>query len=338
MSLNNLSKVVILHNQVSDQSSEDELDVIHQIESVTKSLQEMAYEVDTVPVSLDLQSAASHLQSIRPQFIFNLVESVDGTGRLIYFAPALLDRLGLAYTGCGTDALYLTTNKPVAKTWMQSHQIPTPAWTVISNNSRLPDDIEFPVILKPVWEDASVGLNDSSVIHNKKDLSNHLERNIHPDSEWFLEAYIPGREFNISILAGDKNPEVLPAAEIDFIDYPADKPRIVDYRAKWETDSFEYKHTVRRFEFPQSDTGLLEQLQKITRQCWDAFSLRGFARVDFRVDQDGRPWVLEVNANPCISPDSGFVAAAQRAGLDFTTVVRRIVNDMPFKQSNQGRS
>ena len=335
MSRDNLSKVVILHNQVSDQSSQDELDVIHQIESVSESLQKMGYEVVTIPVSLDLQSAVNHLQTVRPEFVFNLVESIDGTGRLIYFAPALLDRLGLAYTGCGTDALYLTTNKPLAKTWMQSHRIPTPGWTVIRNNNDLPDDLEFPVILKPVWEDASVGLNDSSVFPNKKDLLTHLERNVYPDSEWFLEAYIPGREFNISILAGDKNPEVLPAAEIDFLDYPTDKPRIVDYRAKWETDSFEYQHTIRCFDFPKSDTGLLEELKKITRQCWKAFSLRGFARVDFRVDQHGRPWVLEVNANPCISPDSGFVAAAERTGLDFTTVVRRIIKDMPVPISNR---
>lgn len=333
MSPNKPSKVVILHNQVSDQSSQDELDVLSQVESVRQSLQEMDYQVIPVPLSLDLQSAADQLTNIGPEFIFNLVESVDGTGRLIYFGPALLDRMGLSYTGCGTDALYLTTNKPVSKTWMQSHHIPTPGWQVIRKNALQSEELDFPVILKPVWEDASVGLNDGSVFHKKTDLVKHLNQNSFTDGEWFLEAYIPGREFNISILAGDDGPEVLPIAEIDFIDYPPDKPRIVDYRAKWESESFEYQHTVRGFDFPASDDPLLEELRSITRACWNVFNLRGYARVDFRVDQNGKPWVLEVNANPCISPDSGFVAAAERAGLDFTTVVRRIVDDMPLQQS-----
>ncbi|TFG95506.1 MAG: hypothetical protein E4H13_13325, partial [Calditrichales bacterium] len=163
---------------------------------------------------------------------------------------------------------------------------------------------------------------------SKIDLLNQINSHPHRNGEWFVESYIPGREFNISILADNGKPEVLPVAEIEFVDFPPDKPMIVDYRAKWETDSFEYQHTVRSFDFPDTDESLFAELRVITAKCWEIFDLRGYARVDFRVDENGKPWVLEINANPCISPDSGFVAAAERAGINFNTVIKRIINDM----------
>ena len=108
---------------------------------------------------------------------------------------------------------------------------------------------------------------------------------------------------------------------------PVGKPRMVGYRAKWVEGSFEYGNTPRRFEFPPEDAGLLRSLVSLSRECWRVFDLRGYARVDFRVDASGRPWVLEINTNPCISPDAGFMAAAERDGLSIEDVVRRIVAD-----------
>ena len=101
------------------------------------------------------------------------------------------------------------------------------------------------------------------------------------------------------------------------------------YRAKWATDSFEYEHTRRSFDFSPPDEPLLRQLADIAKHCWDAFDLCGYARVDFRVDQAGQPWVLEVNANPCLSPDGGFVAAAEQSGLDYNGLIDRIIRDIP---------
>ena len=328
MSRDNRPTVVVLHNQVGDESAQDELDVITQVNVVSEALAVLDYDPVSVPLALDLQSAVDRIHSLKPAFVFNLVESIAGTGRLIYFAPALLDNSGHAYTGSGTDAMYLTTNKPLSKTVMNTHHIATPAWTSF-NGSIAEPGFDPPYILKPAWEDASVGLNTCSVFHKKTDLLVHIKNQQPIPGDWFAEAYIPGREFNISILATAGEPQVLPAAEIDFIDFPADKPKIVDYKAKWETDSFEYQHTVRRFDFPSTDNTLIAELNEITRRCWKAFNLNGYARVDFRIDTDGKPWVLEINANPCISPDSGFVAAAERAGIDFNTVVRRIIDDIP---------
>jgi len=130
------------------------------------------------------------------------------------------------------------------------------------------------------------------------------------------------------MLAGPSGPETLPPAEIEFTSFPAGKPRIVGYRAKWREDEFEYHHTPRRFDFPASDGPLLDRIGGLARECWMRFGLRGWARVDFRVDAAGEPWILEINANPCISPDAGFAAALDRASIPYDEAVRRILEDV----------
>ena len=117
----------------------------------------------------------------------------------------------------------------------------------------------------------------------------------------------------------------MPHAEILFIDFPEDSPRIVGHSAKWDDGSFEYHQTPRRFDFADDDRDLLNELSTLTIECWNLFELSGYARVDFRVDRDGRPWILEINANPCLTPDAGFAVAADRAGLSFVALVERIL-------------
>jgi D-alanine-D-alanine ligase len=143
---------------------------------------------------------------------------------------------------------------------------------------------------------------------------------------WFVERYVDGREFNLSVLDGPNGPEVLRAAEILFLDFPAERPRIVDYEAKWITGGFAYHRTPRRFlSGTKKNEPLAAGLRDLALRCWSVFGLSGYARVDFRVDHDGHPFVLEVNGNPCLSPDGGFMAAAAHAGLGFDDVIVRIV-------------
>jgi ribosomal protein S18 acetylase RimI-like enzyme len=176
-------------------------------------------------------------------------------------------------------------------------------------------------IVKSIWEHASVGLGDSSVLRG---LTPEAVAERLPDG-FFAERFIEGREFNLALLAGPEGPEVLPPAEIVFVDFPADKPKIVGYTAKWDEESFEYSHTVRRFADPAVDGPLLEKLKGLAVRCWDVFGLGGYARVDFRVDACGEPWILEVNTNPCLSPDGGFAAALQQAGIAYADAMARIV-------------
>ncbi|HHN48483.1 MAG TPA: ATP-grasp domain-containing protein, partial [Bacteroidales bacterium] len=144
---------------------------------------------------------------------------------------------------------------------------------------------------------------------------------------FFTEEYIEGREFNVSVIAGEKTPLVLLVAEIKFLNYPGEKPKIVGYRAKWDETSFEFKNTVRHFVNEHEEPELCERIRQICLQCWKEFDLRGYARVDFRMDEKGNLYVLEINANPCISADSGFVAAANQSGLSQTEIIKSIIND-----------
>jgi D-alanine-D-alanine ligase len=142
--------------------------------------------------------------------------------------------------------------------------------------------------------------------------------------ECLAEPYVDGREINLSLLETAAGLRVLPPAEIEFVDFPPGKPHIGGYAAKWDEGSFESVHTPRRFDFPEADQALLQRLAEIARHCWAALGLRGWARVDFRVDGRGRPWVLEVNANPCLAADAGFQAALARADVPFDHAIESI--------------
>jgi D-alanine-D-alanine ligase len=221
----------------------------------------------------------------------------------------------------------LTSNKLLAKRWLAAAGLPTPPWfTAADLRPDLP--IAGPWIVKSVWEHASLGLDEDSVLAaatGEALLAQLAARRNALGGEALTEAFIDGREFNLSLLEGPDGPEVLPPAEIRFDTYPAGKIRVVGYRAKWEEDSFEFANTPRSFDFPAGDAPLLGRLREMARRCWRLFGLRGYGRVDFRVDRQENPWILEVNANPCLSPDGGFQAAAQRAGLSFAEVLARIV-------------
>ena len=139
--------------------------------------------------------------------------------------------------------------------------------------------------------------------------------------DWFAERYVEGREFNIAMLDG----RVLPMAEMRFEQWPEGKPRIVGYDAKWEEDSTGWNGTVRAFGVEKNEPRLAEGLRTACEKVWTLFGLTGFARVDFRVDGNGTPLILEINTNPCISPDAGFAAAAAEAGLSYEALIEAIV-------------
>ncbi len=324
--------VAILHGAVASDAAPDEQDVLIEVETTRRALAALGYAPVTLPVTLDLEAARRRLLHLRPAFVFNLVESIEGQGRLIHLAPALLESLGLPFTGSGGDAAYVTSNKPLAKQLMKAAGIATPVWA----EPGLEPAFTGPYIVKSVWEHASIGIDDGSVVAERRKLGSLIRRRRRRHGgEWFVERYIEGREFNLSLLACDGGVELLPAAEMCFVGYPPGKPRIVNYAAKWEEGSFEYHATQRRFDFPPADRDLLVRLEQTAKACWRLFGLRGYARVDCRVDAHGMVQVLEANINPCLSPDAGFAAAAARAGLDLPEIVARIVSDT--RQVEMGR-
>jgi len=316
--------VVVLHTPVGTEASRDEADTEVQREFVLDALAALGHEAVALPFSLNLEETAERLRALAPDVVFNLFEPLTGEGRLIHLAPALLDHLRLPYTGSGQEAVFVTSNKVLSKRLFQQSGIPTPRWMEAAQPPDVPWAETGTWILKSVWEHASNWFGDDSVVcaASAAELRRLLEQKDRKGG-FFAERYIEGREFNQALLAG----ECLPAAEMRFVDYPEDKLRIVDFRAKWEEDSFEYAHTQRGFDLSAADRPLVEELHDISRRCWERFGLTGYARVDFRVDAGGRPWVLEINTNPCLAPDGGFFAAAARAGLSYTRMVERIVED-----------
>lgn len=325
------SRVAVVYGAVAAGAAPDEQDVLLEVETVQQALAALGFAPVAVPLTLDLEAVRQRLLHLRPAFVFNLVESVEGLGRLIHLAPALYESLGLPYTGAASEAMYLTSNKPLAKRLMASAGIPTPEWGAAAAQGLPVPGFAGPYIVKSVWEHASIGIDESSVVEDaRKVAAIARKRQRRFGGEWFAERFIDGREFNLSLLGGADGVELLPPAEMLFVDYPAGKRRIVDYAAKWHAGSFEFCNTVRRFEFGADDRPLLEELEAIARSCWRLFGLRGYARVDCRVDPDGRPWVLEININPCLSPDAGFAAAAARRELDLAAVAGRIIADVPL--------
>lgn len=319
-------KVAVLHQAVGDGAAPDERDVLDQVEAVTAALTALGHEAVPLAFDRDRARVRRELRRLAPGCVVNLVESVEGRGRLIDRAPALLDALSLPYTGATTCAMRSTSDKLRAKRVLREAGLPTPPWWAPGDPGDPPRAGRF--IVKSVWEDASLGLDDGSVVDAARtDLRQEVARRApRLGGEAFAERYVAGRELNLSLLAKGSDVEVLPPAEIRFDDFPEGKPRIVGYAAKWDSASFEHAHTPRSFEFGREDRALLERLRRLALDAWRAFGLRGYARVDFRVDESRRPWILEVNANPCLSPDAGFLAAASRANLAPPEVMARILD------------
>ena len=315
--------LLLLINTISEQPTRDELDVLVQADAVERALEKLGHTTRRANFGLNLEPAAAILEDHPPDLVFNLVETVGGKGALIHLCPSLLDAYRIPYTGSGTYALVVTTDKIRTKQILEEHGIPTPEW-ILPGGSRLPSPGKK-YIIKPIWEDGSAGISDDSVIEGGSLQMTGLWK----EDAWrdtFLEEYIDGREFNLSLLADRNGPVVMPAAEMLYMDYPAGKPKILNFASKWDEASFEYNKTVRTFDLSPDDHALVEEMSEISLRCWRIFQMNGYIRVDFRVDDQNRPWVLEVNANPCLSPDAGFMAACQQGGVDYTEMVKRIIS------------
>lgn len=326
--------VAIVHDTVTDADAPDARDVMDQADAVAQVLDRLGHSTCRIACSLNLAAVARELSRRQVDLVFNLVESIDGHGRLIHLLPFCLDAMAMPYTGARAEAMMLTSGKVLAKAWMAAADIPTPAWigpwpgSDSSVHGTAGDGKAW--IIKSVWEHASIGLDRHSIVTDtgpRALLALLQSRAPRLGGACFAERFIEGREFNLSMLAGPRGPEILPAAEIRFEGYTQTMPRIVDYQAKWDPGAFEYHHTPRCFDFDASDADLLAHLREAARRCWRRFGLNGYARVDFRVDPAGRPWVLEINANPCLTPDAGFAAALDRAGITYSDAIDRIIAD-----------
>ena len=321
--------IVVLHNAVADTDSPSDRDVLVQATAVETALRSLGHTTRRLPCTLNFELVEESLSDARPNVVFNLVESLGGSDRLAHLAALLLEALDLPYTGVPAAAWHLTCNKPLTKQRLREAGLPTADWAVAEGgeDAALPP----PYIIKAVWEHASLGLDDHAIIRTgdgstvREQITSRARQ---LGQICFAERYIDGREFNLSLIATPNGPRVLPPAEVDFSKFPAGKPKIVGYAAKWEEAAFEYENTPRKFDFKAADAPLVDWLRTLAVQCWELFGLRGYARVDFRVDAKGQPWILELNANPCLSPDAGFAAALAQANVPLDCAVTWILEDV----------
>lgn len=292
-------QVIVLHNVPTAGSAADQ-DVLVQCTAVSQALRQLGYQVESLSCTLDLAAVRAELERLRPQLIFNLVESLGGTDRLMAAATLLLESMPIPFTGSGTEAVLISGDKRRGKQALQAAGLPTPAWLDDHSSSAARDTwdrqlraeasptsragaADPPLMLvKPACEHASAGLDDSSVIPARPaDDTCDLLRQRRTTTGWpqLAERFVDGREFNLSLLTSGSSrsgiessagtaPQVLAPAEIVFADFPPHKPRIVGHAAKWDESSFEYHHTPRRFEFPAADQALLAQLTEFAARAW----------------------------------------------------------------------
>jgi D-alanine-D-alanine ligase len=299
-----VKRCAILHQSVSSAAPPDEQDVLVAVEAVARGLAAGDWSVSLCPMTSDLAHAEAALRAAAPDLVFNLVESLAGADVLAVAAPALLERLNLPYTGAGLAAVALTADKRATRHALRRAGILVPPGPE--------DGFTGPFIVKHATCHASFGIDDGSVVERVS---------IVPDG-YYAEAFIDGREFNLALLA-DQSGDVtaLPPSELVFRDWPAGRPRILDYAGKWQPDHAHYRQTERSFDVSPDLAG---RLQRIALSCWHALGLAGYARIDMRLDPDGLAYVIDVNANPCLSQDAGFAAAAAQIGLSHAELVGRI--------------
>ncbi|HWY61482.1 MAG TPA: ATP-grasp domain-containing protein [Rhizomicrobium sp.] len=314
-------KILVLHSDIPADAPPEDQDTLIAAEAVAGALRRQGYDVAMAAFRQDALAGLIELEA--PSMVFNLVEGVDGKGILAPLAPRLLAQMGVVFTGVGAEPMEFTCDKPLTKARMRDAGLATPDWSTPPDWRGI-DGRAF--IVKAALEDGSIGLDDGCVVQGAAAVRARADAcAARYGGRWFAEEYVEGREFNIALLGSRRHLRILPMAEMTFDHWPEGKPRIVGYGAKWDEDSSGYRRTVRRFGVETDEPELAEKLKTACEKVWRLFGLTGFVRVDFRVTEKGDPLILEINVNPCISPDAGFAAAAAEAGMDYDSLVEEIV-------------
>ncbi|HOD96988.1 MAG: ATP-grasp domain-containing protein [Candidatus Paceibacterota bacterium] len=298
--------------------------------AIKKILDKFGHEVKILQIDIDL---FEQLKIEKPDLIFNLAD--DGfydDPRLEPHVAALFDILKIPYTGNNYFTLALCQNKARAKEILTYNGILTPKWQVFNNcNRKLNPTLRFPLIVKPIREDGSVGIKERSVVKNEEELKEQISHILDVyQQEALVEEFIDGREFNIGII-GNKKLTVLPIAEIDFSELPPNIPRVVSYRAKWVKQSIVFKKTPVICPANISDK-LQKDLEEISKKCYKIFGCQGYARLDVRYDEkEDKIYVLELNPNPDISEDGGLAREAKTGGMSYENLILKIL-DLALKK------
>lgn len=320
-------KLLILHDKSGIDEKLDN-DTLMQVQEIQAALTDLNYQVVARSVTEYLSEVEEHLEDVKPDLVINIVESFAFSDKHIGLVPAFLESRGVAFTGCGSKGFLLTSDKLITKKILQAHGVLTPGLLSTEESKK-----NLRWIVKSADFHASLGMDQESVVSTSKEAHQKIrEKQIHYGGKWFAEAYIEGREINISLFSYNGEVQALPAAEIIFENFDPKRPKIVDYDAKWVEDSFAYIHTPRQFLDAKKEKDLIARLHAEAKKCWDCLELTGYARVDFRVDEDENLWVLEANANPCLSIYGGYIAASEQAGYTYESMLQLIMKEASYAE------
>jgi D-alanine-D-alanine ligase len=298
------------------------------IEAITDALNDLGHETSTFAIDGRPQTLTT-LSRSSADLYFNLVESYAGNDAMEMHFAAFLDLVGKRYTGAGPHGSFLAMDKAIAKKLIRYHDLHTP-YSVVMNKGRVEhaQDIHFPVIVKPAAEDASKGINAASVVGSLKDL---FERIAYVEEEFdspaLIEEYIEGREIYAAILGNDNGndkPEALPLVELDLSKLPDGMPRIAGYEVKFDTTTEAYKKT-KSAPARDLDDELVKRIQDTAITAYRVLKLRDYGRLDLRVTDEGKVYVIEANPNPWLDPAAEFAMAAKEGGRSYRELIGEIV-------------
>jgi D-alanine-D-alanine ligase len=311
-------QVVILYNEPvlprNHPDADSEHEILETVATVAQTLVAAGHDVRRLGVGYDPRVLLEGLTSSEPDVVFNLFEGLASHSDTEAHVAGMLDWLGIPYTGSPFPTLCLARSKDLTKYLLLGAGLPTPAFFVVDKLPVPSCLLRWPVIVKPAQQDASIGLDQGSVVTGPELLEQRVAQLLRRYGPPVLvEEFIPGRELNVALIEGSEL-QMLPVSEVLFIDRDPEYWPIVTYDAKWKPGSRDYEATPPRY---PAEVGphLEERLETLARSAFRLLVCRDYARVDFRVRPDGEPYILEVNPNPDFSPSAGLAGGLRSAGL-----------------------
>jgi D-alanine-D-alanine ligase len=316
-------RIALLHTSDAAETNDP---VLGQLE---EALAALGHETVRVVVRDSLLPLVEALEAPKPDLVWNLAEAFGGKSALESNVTAILNLLGLRYTGSSPAGLILAGDKALAKMILKFHGIETPEFATLYRGAvDWAGELEFPLIVKPPQEDASIGITTKSVVRDLRELLVKLDE-VHTEfrSPALVEQFVDGREFYVGVL-GNAHPEALPVIELDFSRFPAGVPRIASWEAKWgDADGGGAEFSGTESVFPTDlPAELVVRMQKVAVDAYEALRLRDYGRIDLRVTPDERIYVIEVNPNCYIERGSEFARAAHAHGLPYERLIERLLD------------
>jgi D-alanine-D-alanine ligase len=294
---------------------------------VLTALEELGHEVRVLGVQDDLSGIRAGINDFKPQIAFNLLEAFDEVVTFDQNLVSYLELLRMPYTGCNPRGLLLTRDKALSKKLLAYHRIPVPDFTVFRQGHKVhrPKRLDYPLIVKSLTEEASTGISQASVVDSDERLVERV-RFIHErvGSDAIVERYIEGRELYVGI-TGNERLQVFPVWELSFTKMPEDVHRIATERVKWSA-KYQQKHGIRTHEAKELPPGLAPRIQHMCKRVYRTLEVSGYARIDLRLDAEGKVFVLEANPNPQLAYGEDFAESAELAGIGYNELIQRILN------------